>query len=203
MKVHIWICPLLPSRAAILLPLCARYLGLEEREVCLSETPTGKPVLGAVHDPARLHFSVTHSKQFLLVAFLRDRAVGIDLEFADREVRAPERLVERFYSAAEKKHFANIPASDRRHAFLSSWTKKEALIKARGERISDGLGRFGADFLGDEPTFVFRGPGQNEKAWLIQRVRVPGVPEHFCHLAVEGEASVGVEFKEWVQRGTE
>jgi 4'-phosphopantetheinyl transferase len=93
--------------------------------------PNGKPAIDA--GP---RFSLSHSGGLALCAVTADREVGIDVERL-RAVPEADDIVERLFSAPERRHYRLLKARAPGHAFLRLWTRKEALLKAEGVGFSD------------------------------------------------------------------
>ena len=81
------------------------------------------------------YFSISHCKQAILVA-ISDREIGVDIESIRR---ADESLVRRTMNEAEQARIADSP--DPQRAFITLWTRKEAVLKMRGTGILDDLHR--------------------------------------------------------------
>jgi 4'-phosphopantetheinyl transferase len=119
----------LDSKARFLAARCrlrralAPMLAVSPQEVPLEIGPNGRPFLVG----HRLEFSVSHSANLVALALRHDGAVGIDVEAVNRP-RPSQRLIERYFSESEQ---ALDP--------LIVWTAKEALIKARGQRVPEAL----------------------------------------------------------------
>jgi 4'-phosphopantetheinyl transferase len=105
----------------------ARYTGDDADSLILEPTSHGKPVLPG----SRLRFNLAHSGEVALVAVARDRDVGVDVERV-REDADRWALVDHALTARERRQLQRVPPADRAHAFLSMWTRKEALLKAAG-----------------------------------------------------------------------
>ncbi len=96
--------------------------------------PGGKPELGGRRPPGNgplLRFNVTHSDELALIAVNLDRELGVDLERL-RTISEAARIVESYFTAPERAQFAALEESVRASAFLRGWTRKEAILKARG-----------------------------------------------------------------------
>lgn len=110
------------------------HLGETPRNVRVSRTETGKPVIsGGDH----VHFNVSHSGELILLALCGTRPVGVDVE-RRRDVFRVEKLVDRWLTESERREMAahterGAGASD---TFLRLWSLKEARLKALGVGIS-------------------------------------------------------------------
>ncbi len=104
-------------------------------DLTYTEDSFGKPSL-SVHrstfnvQRSAIHFSLSHTKCAIAVAIDR-QPVGIDIE----AIVSPQRIadchfLERTMNAAERQAIAT--AADPCMAFTELWTRKEALVKARG-----------------------------------------------------------------------
>jgi 4'-phosphopantetheinyl transferase len=110
----------------------SEHLGVAARDVRVSRTDTGKPVIAE-----GIHFNVSHSGDLILLALSEQRAVGVDVE-RRREVPRVRALTARWLSEAERVDVARLlaaGASDS-EAFLRIWSLKEARLKALGVGIS-------------------------------------------------------------------
>lgn len=116
--------------------LAGAYLGVLPAELTFEYAEFGKPYL-AYPD---FHFNVSHAGDWAVMAFSRSREIGVDVEGTDRSFRV-EALVGRFFSRMEIPTLLAQP--DRHRAFYLAWTRKEAVIKARGDGLSLPLDQFG------------------------------------------------------------
>jgi 4'-phosphopantetheinyl transferase len=105
----------------------ARYLGKEPDEVVVARTPSGKP------EPEDAPFSVslTHGGDVALVAVALDAQIGVDVEPL-RVGTESWSLVAHSLTPSEQARLLALPVVERGEAFLSTWARKEALLKAVG-----------------------------------------------------------------------
>jgi 4'-phosphopantetheinyl transferase len=106
--------------------------------------PGGKPEFaasGGPEDPLRLRFNVTHSDDLALIALSGGRELGVDLERI-RPISEAERIVESYFTAAEQAQFRGVEAPEKVEAFLRGWTRKEAILKAKGVGLAGLASRF-------------------------------------------------------------
>ena len=106
-------------------------LGVAPRDVAVSRTDTGKPIVAA-----GAHFNVSHSGDLVLLALSADRPIGVDVE-RRRDVSRVPALSQRWLTPTERRDFERLctsgtPESD---AFLRVWSLKEAQLKALGVGI--------------------------------------------------------------------
>ena len=110
----------------------SEHLGIPARDIRVSRTETGKPVVtrGA-------HFNVSHSGDLVVLALSDERPVGVDVE-RKRDVVRVQALAARWLTESERAEVEELTvrgaaASD---AFLRVWSLKEARLKAVGVGIS-------------------------------------------------------------------
>ena len=172
----------LTSRACLRL-LLGSYLEVPPAAVALASNANGKPRLADPPEAATLEFNVSHSGDWVVLAFARGLPLGVDVE-CHRELEFGE-LVNSFFSAQERETWSTVPAAEHTRAFFSAWTRKEAYLKALGLGLSKPLDSFAI-------TFDFDAAAQLE--WCAtdpsaaQRWRIVSVdiaPGYACALAVE------------------
>jgi phosphopantetheine--protein transferase-like protein len=85
-----------------------------------------------------LSFSVSHSRDVVLVAIAMGATVGVDVE-----VRRPrkylDRLARRILTDAEYGPWAAQAGADQLESFLRHWTRREAYLKAIGLGLAGGM----------------------------------------------------------------
>lgn len=152
------------TRAALRV-LLGQYLGCVPREIRFQYTERGKP---AVEGESRLCFNVSHTAGLALMAFVRERAIGVDVESLGRETDAA-RLAERFFSERERQALRHLSGSDLHAAFFRCWTRKEAYIKAKGEGLSMPLHQFDVSTAeGDRDALLGTRPDPAEaRRWIV------------------------------------
>lgn len=104
--------------------------------------PFGKPSLAPEGNPERLEFNLSHSGDLALLAVARGRAVGVDIARRD-EGADHVGIAERYFSPVEKATLLALGGTA--EAFYSTWTRKEAYVKATGLGLSRGLYSFDVD----------------------------------------------------------
>lgn len=95
----------------------------------------GKPCLLGAEAVA---FNLSHSRDLMLLAVGRDRALGVDVEVI-RPLANLERLARRCLAPSEWDAWQNFPEGERLRAFFRFWTLKEALVKAHGRGLGLGI----------------------------------------------------------------
>jgi len=116
-------------------------LGIEAASIRFEETATGKPKLATGCGPGALSFNATGSGSVGLVAMQDGADVGIDVELL-RTIPALASLATGILTPAERYEFEALPLSVRKRRFFDCWVRKEALAKAHGTGLHNGLDRF-------------------------------------------------------------
>ncbi len=113
--------------------ILANELGARPETLAFSGIGHGKPVLrpeaGSRSHPLR--FNVSHSGGLALIALALGRDVGVDLEEI-RPVSLLDRILESYFTSEESSWFRSVAPADRERVFFRGWTRKEAILKARG-----------------------------------------------------------------------
>jgi len=123
------------TRSLVRIVLSAQ-LGIAPREIPVSRTDMGKPVVAE-----GVHFNVSHSGDLILLALCAERAVGVDVE-RKRDVGKVQSLTARWLTDGERGSFDRLRSlgATESEAFLRIWSLKEARLKALGVGISGVLG---------------------------------------------------------------
>ncbi|MEV8512132.1 4'-phosphopantetheinyl transferase superfamily protein [Dactylosporangium sp. NPDC051484] len=100
------------------------------REGCWVRGPNGKPAL----DGERLQFNLSHAGDLALIAVTDDRPVGVDLQDLVPGLDFAA-MARRFFPPAEADLVARRGAGE----FARLWARKEAVVKAAGDRLTRGL----------------------------------------------------------------
>ncbi len=167
----------------VLRDILSHYLKREPEDLFFRYNEYGKPMLAK--NSGRLSFNVSHSGDVALYAVTCGREVGIDVEQI-RPDFAEEPIANRFFSPAEVAVFSDLAAPEKKEAFFSCWTRKEAFIKATGKGVSFGLDNFDVSLAPDKPAALLSIKGDMKKArgWSLKNLNIK--PDYKAALAVEG-----------------
>ncbi len=115
---------------AILKFVLAAHSNLRIKDVYFDYNFNKKPYL--ISHPW-LHFNVSHSEDFAAIAISRKK-VGLDIEYMSNDFKFTTLLPDVFEDneVLQIQNSANI-----KHAFYTSWTRKEAFVKALGKGIDE------------------------------------------------------------------
>lgn len=155
-------------RHGILRLIMSRYLRQRPSEIEFQLGAHGKP---ESRDGAGtpLFFNTSHSADIAICAITSACAIGVDVE-SMREIPEIEGIAQRFFLPGETRALMDLPAESRTRAFYACWTRKEALLKATGKGIAEGLAKVEVTLAPqDEPrvTSILGEPGTHEQ-WRLQ-----------------------------------
>jgi 4'-phosphopantetheinyl transferase len=126
--------------------LLAHALGIEPTDVPIVAGEHGRPELapGHMQTHARaIDFNASHSGAHGLIALTTARRVGVDIE-----ARAPgfdwRSIADIALSGQERAHLETIASDAQTAAFYDLWVTKEAVLKAHGAGVAEGLRHFSA-----------------------------------------------------------
>ena len=155
-------------------------------ELRFDYSPYGKPRLRG-HDA--ITFNVSHSANRAVFAIADGVPVGVDVEVLDSKP-SDELVARQFFSALEVGEFLSLPLETRPRAFLTTWTRKEAYIKARGEGLSLPLQDFDVTLLpGVRPELRRTAWSETEPSeWLLYDISA-ACPGCIAALAVRAAAA--------------
>jgi 4'-phosphopantetheinyl transferase len=173
---------------ALLRRLLASYLDRAPEKLVFVYSPAGKPALYE----SEIRFNLSHSGEVALLAFARNREVGIDLELVRRNVEV-ESIAHRFFSPHEQQELAAIDGDERFQAFFRGWTRKEAYLKATGAGLTLPLSNFDVSLSAGNPDCLLnpkQGQPQAIPSWRL------------CDLTTSGGyvAALCARGRDWVLR---
>jgi 4'-phosphopantetheinyl transferase len=144
--------------------ILAKYLQIAVNEIFFDAGIHGKPLL-AQPLAKWLDFNLSHSHEIALIAAARGRAVGIDVEFVNRDFSFEE-IARRFFTASEVTALLQLPRPLQRKAFFKCWTSKEALLKAKAMGLSGQLDEVRLVLTADEAVRVY----SNVPGWSLMEL---------------------------------
>lgn len=121
----------------------ARYTGSAAEQVTLLRSPQGKPYL----PQGDIHFSLSHSGHWALLAIAKTELIGVDIEEI-KVVRDLLGIAESYYHPDEFAYLQTLDEAAQRDSFYRFWTLKEAFLKATGAGISAGLEKIQFELAG-------------------------------------------------------
>lgn len=164
--------------------LNGRYLSIPPQDIQFTYGKYDKPAL--VNAPA-LQFNVSHSHEGLLMAFVWETAVGVDIEYVHRKMDDMDAVARRYFSPVESAAYLSAAESQKADTFFNCWTRKEAFIKAVGEGLSFPLDAFAVSLLPGEPAALLQVRGSEAEAARWSMRSFDPFPGYRGALIVESE----------------
>lgn len=148
----------------------ADHLAMEPDAIPFYYGINGKPFVKSIDN---IQFSVSHSMDFFVEAFIQDKAIGVDVEFLNREFDL-DKLSGFLLTSNELQKFQSSYVNARSEHFINCWTRKEAVLKAMGSGFSFPPSQLEVSFLKDEIPNVLatQWPGQSD--WHLESLDFPG-----------------------------
>lgn len=123
----------------------SKRLGAPAHKIQFDLRPSGKPDVRKIEGITRdWRFSVSHTGPHVAIAFAAGIDVGIDIERTDRAVNALA-IARRYFTPEELSTLETLPADALTRGFFAGWTRKEAIVKARGQTMADSLATLTVD----------------------------------------------------------
>lgn len=175
-------------RRGVLRLLLGWYLDTGPFRPAFTATDFGRPILPAGAAGANLRFSVSHSGGLALLAFARDREIGVDVEQVrgDLDYCAISSL---YFSEGEQASLRLLPSEMRREAFFACWSRKEAYIKARGQGLSIPLDLFDVTLHPEEPAQILAIRDRTDPVPIWSMSALDVGPGFAAALVVEGQGA--------------
>jgi 4'-phosphopantetheinyl transferase len=188
--------------------LLGEYLNMAPEHILFTYGPRGKPFLDGSLPLSRhggeggwdqtaggLFFNLSNSDERALIGFVREREIGVDIEYL-KPMPDCEQIAERFFSESERLVLREIPAERKEEAFFNCWTRKEAYLKAVGEGLAAPLDSFDVTLApGEAPRMhTLRGDAAAASRWLFEHLQP--APDYVGAIALERRS----EGEEWPVR---
>jgi 4'-phosphopantetheinyl transferase len=170
--------------------MLGKYLNLPPEAVEIEYEEKGKPVVNAP-----ISFNITHSADEMLMAFCRDRMVGIDLEQL-RPMPDLHSIAQRFFSELENRLLQSLPNDSRIEAFFNCWTRKEAYLKAVGDGFTQPSDKFSVSLIPDDPPQLIdvEGKPYEPARWSFEVFRP--LQDYVAAIAVEGQKNWQILYRQ-------
>lgn len=153
---------------ALLRRLLSAYLGRPATSFIFEKGKHGKPYLS----DESIYFNLSHSGDYVALAFCKDSPVGIDIEHTRSNIRK-DSLVKRFFHADEAKLFLNLSEQDKEAFLFRRWTVREAFLKGIGSGLTLAPDSFCVEQT-SSTVFCITKSQQDYSSWRIVSVPAPG-----------------------------
>jgi 4'-phosphopantetheinyl transferase len=130
------------QRRALLRQILAIYVDVPPEELRFRYNARGKPFLESTSNERGIEFSMSHSKDRMIVAVTLGRDIGADIE-VHRDNIDKQGLAEHFFAPKDIEVIRNARDEESlTHEFFRTWTGKEAYVKAIGDGLLIPLDQF-------------------------------------------------------------
>jgi 4'-phosphopantetheinyl transferase len=180
-------------RRGALRELAGRYLGIPPGELSFYAGSYGKPFISEQQNQTGLQFSISVTRQKIILAFTKGGHVGVDIEVV-RPIEDIDSIAQRFFSPSEAALLRSQPHSEKVRHFYMLWTLKEALLKALGIGLTKGAHLFGARWKADGRIEIVdnRLDGFEPQRWFMKTLNCD---EDYCMaIALGATGDIGMRF---------
>ncbi len=167
------------------------YLNIQPEAVRYTRKLKGKPILNPLVHDEHLHFNLSHSNEFAMLAISRNLEVGMDVEYVNRKNHWLK-LVRRFFTETEQQAFFTLPPDQQQRAFFQVWTRKEAHMKVTGQGLHLSPTQFTVSVPPASPQLLAMNgvPEEQLSRWRMYEIEMPESARAYCAcLSVDGHAN--------------
>ncbi len=118
--------------------ILSAYLRCQPQDLRFGVEPTGKPHLIGPSSQPSIHFNLSHSGQWAILAVGRQEHIGVDVEQV-RPMVDLDHVAARVLSPAEQAILTNLAGQEKLEHFFAMWTRREAAAKATGMGLGAAL----------------------------------------------------------------
>lgn len=136
-------------RRGTLRELAGHYLGTPPQMLHFNVGPFGKPAVDVKLNSENLQFNVSSTRNLILLAFSIGGHLGVDVEHM-RPIDDIDAMAKRFLAPVEADLLASQSGIAKRLSFYRIWTLKEAVLKALGIGLAQGMNRFGIRWISND-----------------------------------------------------
>ncbi len=116
--------------------ILSSYTGIPCERLSFTTGKHGKPVLSHTGNAPSLHFNLSHSGKYAVLAFSSHTPIGIDIEYTNRKANI-DKIAARIFLPEEIKKLKRISdEEEKRQYFFFLWTRTESFLKGLGFGLS-------------------------------------------------------------------
>lgn len=119
--------------------LLRQHTDLDPGKVVAAPDEFGRPFWKHHGTRIPLYFSLSHTRGMVCCVIGNNMEIGCDVELI-RPRKYERNLAEKIFSSQELSHYLSLPEGRQRTFFYTSWTLKEAFVKAVGKGLRIPLG---------------------------------------------------------------
>jgi len=148
------------------------YIDSPANEIVFSQEDRGKPFIAHSQNPQNIQFNLSHSGNLAILAVCRQHAVGIDIEYEERNSDWAA-IARRFFTEAEKQAFFALAEDTQKQAFYKMWTRKEAHMKVTGRGLSLPPTQFEVSVPPEPAKFLGHLNDEDKRFYKMQDIELP------------------------------
>jgi 4'-phosphopantetheinyl transferase len=118
----------------VLRDILSLYLDTPAGNIAFCYGRHGKLAVSAPAGGTDIYFNLSHSKDWMVCALARARAVGVDIEHVRSNIDCEE-MAALVFSDSDRCNLDRVPAHAKLRSFFDAWTGKEAYVKAVGKGL--------------------------------------------------------------------
>ncbi len=143
----------------------------------------------------RLNFNLSHSGNLIVIGFVEDYEIGVDVEYIKTDFDLLK-LGQKFFSKNEIISLEKQAQDDLPKAFFRCWTRKESFIKAEGSGLSFPLDKFSVSLESDEKAQLLETMWdlKEKDQWTLFSFKP--TDEYIAAVAVKHQ-DVGITYTNW------
>lgn len=170
--------------------LAAQYLNSMPISIQIGYEAYEKPYF---LDYPELKFNVSHSGEMVVLAFIQQFDLGVDVEYIKTDFEVMN-IADNFFAYDEIEKLKAVEKELQFEAFYRCWTRKEAFIKAKGSGLSFPLADFSVSIGEKAKLLATRWAIEEKKEWSLSSF----VPKkgYVGALAVHGPVTK-INYHEW------
>ena len=159
---------------ALLRVLLAERTNHRADDITFDEETFGKPVLSGKAAGSGIHFNLSHSGSWALIAISTSGEVGVDIE-GRRPQRDISGIADNFFAACEQQAIQAMATTDREAAFYRCWCRKESFAKATGLGLQLPFNRFTVNVEAQAPAKLLSVDYESllVSQWQMHTLQVP------------------------------
>jgi 4'-phosphopantetheinyl transferase len=175
-------CLYVATRAS-LRKLLTAYLDIGSNDIQFQYGVNGKP---SVRSDSNIQFSMAHAGEVFLIGFVRNATIGVDVEHLGRSLDH-QKLAGFLFSENEMLKFQSTDTAFHSEQFITCWTRKEAVLKAKGVGFTFPPSQIEVSFLKNEKAEVLSTlwAAQEKSEWFLENLDIP--EDYRGAVAVQGK----------------
>lgn len=166
----------------ILRLLSGKYLNIKPNAIDFKYGEYGKPEYGFHSD---LKFNISHSGDLIVLGFVKDFDIGVDVEKVKNDFDVLE-IASNFFSALEIETLKKVPKAQQVEYFYRCWTRKESFIKAKSLGLSFPLDSFSVCIHSDKKSELLETKWDAAEKHQWKLFTLSPKPDYLSAISIQG-----------------